>query len=281
MKWRGRAGSQNIEDRRGMSRRRHGRRSGASAGLVLVLLISALTGQNPLESDQHASVRLLRPWRRARLPPTTRRRSSSASYCRTPRRRGDGMLPESREAGTSRRCWCCSPAPRNRRAASGSRRWGRSTARPTARSISISSFFEELDAALRRARRLRAGLRRRARDRPSHPDADGPFAAGTVQPGSEPVSAEANALSVRQELQADCYAGVWGTTPRKQGLLEPGDVEEGLRAAAAIGDDRLQRQSQGPRGAGVVHPRVVGAAGRMVAPRTRNRAASIRCNTFR
>ena len=54
-----------------------------------------------------------------------------------------------------------------------------------------------------------------------------------------------NALSVRQELQADCYAGVWGRYAAQQNLLEPGDAEEGLRAAAAIGDDRLQQQSQG------------------------------------
>jgi len=56
---------------------------------------------------------------------------------------------------------------------------------------------------------------------------------------------EGNALSVRQELQADCYAGVWGHYAAQSGLLEPGDAEEGLRAAAAIGDDRLQRQTQG------------------------------------
>ena len=54
-----------------------------------------------------------------------------------------------------------------------------------------------------------------------------------------------NALSVRQELQADCYAGVWGHYAARDNLLEPGDAEEGLRAAAAIGDDRLQRQGQG------------------------------------
>jgi uncharacterized protein len=54
-----------------------------------------------------------------------------------------------------------------------------------------------------------------------------------------------NAESVRLELQADCYAGVWGHYAARRNLLEPGDAEEGLRAAAAIGDDRLQRQSQG------------------------------------
>jgi predicted metalloprotease len=55
--------------------------------------------------------------------------------------------------------------------------------------------------------------------------------------------ADANALSVRLELQADCFAGVWGHD--NQQLLDPGDVEEALTAASAIGDDRLQQQSQG------------------------------------
>jgi len=56
---------------------------------------------------------------------------------------------------------------------------------------------------------------------------------------------EANALSVRQELQADCYAGVWGHYAAKKGMVKPADVEDGLRAAASIGDDRLQKQTQG------------------------------------
>lgn len=55
--------------------------------------------------------------------------------------------------------------------------------------------------------------------------------------------AEGNALSVRVELQADCYAGVWAAQNRDR--LEAGDIEEGLRAAEAIGDDTLQRQAQG------------------------------------
>ena len=58
--------------------------------------------------------------------------------------------------------------------------------------------------------------------------------------------AEANALSVRMELQADCLAGVWGKrTDTMKGVLEPGDLEAALNAASAIGDDRLQQQTQG------------------------------------
>ncbi len=55
----------------------------------------------------------------------------------------------------------------------------------------------------------------------------------------------ANDLSVRMELQADCFAGIWGHSTSQRQILEQGDVEEGLNAAAAIGDDRLQRQTGG------------------------------------
>jgi uncharacterized protein len=54
-----------------------------------------------------------------------------------------------------------------------------------------------------------------------------------------------NQLSVRLELQADCLAGVWGHSTEQRNILEAGDVDEGLRAAAAVGDDRLQRMSSG------------------------------------
>jgi uncharacterized protein len=55
----------------------------------------------------------------------------------------------------------------------------------------------------------------------------------------------ANQLSVALELQADCFAGVWGHSTQQRNLLDPGDVDEGLKAAAAVGDDRLQRMSTG------------------------------------
>ena len=70
---------------------------------------------------------------------------------------------------------------------------------------------------------------------------------GKVHAAMERASRErANQLSVRQELQADCYAGIWANhANRSRHILEAGDVESGLNAAAAIGDDRLQKQTQG------------------------------------
>ena len=75
---------------------------------------------------------------------------------------------------------------------------------------------------------------------------------GRVRAAQQRQPSSANELSVRLELQADCFAGVWGHTAaqpnraaRGQVELEAGDVEQGLHAAAAIGDDRLQRMSTG------------------------------------
>ena len=57
---------------------------------------------------------------------------------------------------------------------------------------------------------------------------------------------EANRLQVKVELQADCFAGVWANKSDQQWkLIEPGDVEAAMKTAAAIGDDRLQKQAQG------------------------------------
>jgi predicted metalloprotease len=67
---------------------------------------------------------------------------------------------------------------------------------------------------------------------------------GQVQERQQRVGeVEANQLSVRIELQADCLAGIFGNYADKQDMIEPGDFDEGLRAASAIGDDRLQRNA--------------------------------------
>jgi predicted metalloprotease len=65
----------------------------------------------------------------------------------------------------------------------------------------------------------------------------------TRQQQAQPASA--NALSILAELQADCYAGVWAHSTYQRGLLEPGDIDEALIAAAAVGDDFLQKSATG------------------------------------
>jgi predicted metalloprotease len=69
--------------------------------------------------------------------------------------------------------------------------------------------------------------------------------AGGVREAQERDPGARNALSVRMELQADCFAGVWARDVADRGRLDPGDLEEGLRAAAAVGDDRIQRAATG------------------------------------
>jgi hypothetical protein len=61
----------------------------------------------------------------------------------------------------------------------------------------------------------------------------------------ESNSRQANPLSVKLELQADCFAGVWAHSTQQRGLLEKGDVQSALGAASAVGDDRLQKKATG------------------------------------
>jgi predicted metalloprotease len=68
---------------------------------------------------------------------------------------------------------------------------------------------------------------------------------GKVERAQRQNPDEANALSVKLELQADCLAGVWGHSTQQRNILEAGDVEEALNAASAVGDDRIQKQATG------------------------------------
>lgn len=65
------------------------------------------------------------------------------------------------------------------------------------------------------------------------------------QAQSRSSEVQANQLSVRLELQADCYAGIWAKSAQSRGQVEPGDYEEALKAASGVGDDNIQRRSQG------------------------------------
>jgi predicted metalloprotease len=62
---------------------------------------------------------------------------------------------------------------------------------------------------------------------------------------SQSRGSDANALSIKLELQADCFAGIWANSVQKEGVFEPGEVNEALDAAAAVGDDRIQQDTGG------------------------------------
>ncbi len=222
MKWQGRQRSTNIEDRRGM---RMGLPVGGGiGGIVLLLLFSALTGQNPADLINSA------PDSSSGAAPTTGTPTDEqgqfvATVLADTERvwgeifagRGSRYQPPPLvlfEQATQTACGVGQAAmgpfycPRDQK-------------------LYIDlSFFQELD------RRF---------------DAPGDFAQAYVI--AHEVAHHVQTLTgraqpgVQLELQADCYAGVWGN--HAADWLDPGDIEEGLAAAAAIGDDRLQQQSQG------------------------------------
>src|SRR5688572_1318398 len=241
MKWQGRAGSGNIEDRRGMG----GMAlpvGGGIGGLVLLLLFSALTGTNPLDmiSTSEPDSETVGTTGAGGSDPQAEfisvvLKDTEDVWSQIFRERGSTYQPPVLVLFTQATQSACGVG----QAAMGPFYC------PNDRKVYLDlSFFRDLDQRF---------------------GAPGDFAQAyvvahevghhvqTLSGVSERVQSarqraderEGNALSVRQELQADCYAGVWGHYAARRGLLEPGDAEEGLRAAAAIGDDRLQRQAQG------------------------------------
>jgi predicted metalloprotease len=240
MRWQGRRGSGNIEDRRGMGAALP--IGGGIGGLVLLLLFSALTGQNPVDlinSETGEPATIGTSGVREDDPQAQFVSVVLGDTEETWRQifgdRGEAYAPPILVLFTQATRSAC----------------GTGTAAmgpfycPVDRKVYLDlSFFRDLDQRF---------------------GAPGDFAQAyviahevghhvqTMTGVSERVSAmrgrvsegEGNTLSVRQELQADCFAGVWGFYAAKRDLLEPGDTEEGLRAAAAIGDDRLQQRGQG------------------------------------
>ena len=243
MRWQGRAGSGNIEDRRGMKMGLP--IGGGIGGIVLLLLFSALTGTNPLDlinSQPPASSETgetgtagLRDESPEGQMISVVLKSTEDVWSEIFRTQGATYQPPVLvlfEQATRSACGV------------GQSEMGPFYC-PADRKVYLDlSFFRELSQRF---------------------GAPGDFAQAyvvahevghhiqTLSGVSEQVAAarqqsgraQGNALSVRQELQADCFAGVWGHHAARSDLLEPGDAEEGLRAAAAIGDDRLQQQTQG------------------------------------
>jgi uncharacterized protein len=243
MQWRGRAESGNVEDRRGMGMGRMGLPVGGGiGGIVLLLLLSALTGQNPL--DMIGGVSGPAEEVGSGGPPANDPQSEFIRVVLGDTEETFNRVFSERGATYEEPTLVLFSGATQSACGVGQAEMGPFYC-PSDRKVYLDlTFFQELDQRF---------------------GAPGDFAQAyvvahevghhiqTLTGLSQRVSAarqqggeaEANALSVRQELQADCYAGVWGNYASQKGLLDPGDVEEGLRAAAAIGDDRLQRQTQG------------------------------------
>ena len=242
MRWQGRAGSGNVEDRRGMGMALPV--GGGIGGLVLLLLFSALTGTNPIDIINSS-------------PPASESTGTTGSDSleNDPQAQFVSVVLKDTEDVWNevfRQRGADYQEPRLvlfTDATQSGCGVGQSAMGPfycpNDQKVYLDlSFFRDLDARF---------------------GAPGDFAQAyvvahevghhvqTLTGTSQRVHAmqqqtgqrEGNQLSVRLELQADCYAGIWGHYAAQQNLLDPGDAEEGLRAAAAIGDDRLQRQSQG------------------------------------
>ena len=239
MRWRGRAGSGNVEDRRGMGMALPV--GGGIGGLVLLLLFSMLTGQNPIDYIDTSSPEQTTGTSGV---PSDDPQAEFVSVVLADTEDTWGEIFAQRGATYPQPTLVLFTEATQSACGVGQAAMGPFYC-PNDRKVYLDlSFFHDLETRF---------------------GAPGDFAQAYVvahevghhvqtvtglsdrlararQYGSE---REANALSVRQELQADCYAGVWGHYAARRGLLEPGDAEEGLQAAAAIGDDRLQRQTQG------------------------------------
>jgi uncharacterized protein len=239
MRWQGRAGSGNIEDRRGMGMALPV--GGGIGGLVLLLLFSMLTGQNPIDYIDTSTPEQTTG---TSSVPADDPQAEFVSVVLADTEDTWGEIFAQRGATYPKPTLVLFTEATQSACGVGQAAMGPFYC-PNDRKVYLDlSFFHDLETRF---------------------GAPGDFAQAYVvahevghhvqtvtglsdrlararQSGSE---REANALSVRQELQADCYAGVWGHYAARRGLLEPGDAEEGLQAAAAIGDDRLQRQTQG------------------------------------
>ncbi len=214
--------------------------------------------QRSAPSSQHS--------RRAGGAEQPRSRRPSISCCRCSRSTEDTWSQAAPAKGihyTPTNLVISTRSPTSRAAARRNRRWGRSTARPTRTSISTPNSSTSCRSASSAPGDFAMAYVDRARGRPSRPGPDGHARPGASSCRRAASETEGNAIQVKIELQADCYAGVWAANakdPEGQPVMEQGDFEEGMRAAEAIGDDTLQTRDAGHGRPRQLHPRHLGAA---------------------
>jgi predicted metalloprotease len=248
MRWGGQRESANIEDRRGMGPVGIGSGLGVG-GIVLVLVVSFLTGTNPLvllnmveNVQQETSPVADSPGQTG--PPTDELGRFAAVVLADTEDTWKALLPKLGRDYEEPRLVLFSGAVRSA-CGMGSSAVGPFYC-PGDRKVYLDlSFFNELSRRFGAPGDF-AQAYVIAHEVGHHVQNLLGIAERVAQLQRRGASSEANALSVRVELQADCLAGVWGYhASRDRNIIEPGDFEEGLRAASAIGDDRLQRMSQG------------------------------------
>jgi predicted metalloprotease len=240
MRWQGRSGSSNIEDRRGMGVGLP--IGGGIGGLVLLLLFSALTGTNPLdminsgssEPDSVGTSGVSSDDPQAQFMSVVLK-DTEDTWGEIFRQQGETYRDPTLVLFTQATQSACGLG----QAAMGPFYC------PTDQKVYLDlSFFRDLDQRFGAPGDF-AQAYVVAHEVGHHVQTLSGLTQRADAVRQRSGARQANALSVRLELQADCYAGVWGHYAAQRGLLDPGDAEEGLRAAAAIGDDRLQQETQG------------------------------------
>ena len=243
MRWRGERQSENIEDRRGMSR--GGIAIGGGLGSIVVLIIALLLGADPRQLLQQGPVE--DPAATQTSQPTSPQEDELKQFTRVVLASTEDVWTDLfRQAGGNYRKPTLVLFTDQVSSACGQA------------GASVGPFYCPEDEKLYLDFSFFRDLQTRFR-------APGDFAQayviahevghhvqnllGTMERVNaaqrQRGEAEANQLSVRLELQADFLAGVWAHYAQQKGLLEKGDIEEALSAASAVGDDRLQREAQG------------------------------------
>lgn len=240
MRWQGRRESSNVEDRRGRAPVGRMGIGGGLGGLLLLLLFAFLTDQNPL--DLLSDVDTTSPGPASTGVPATDESSrfmrvvladTEDTWTQILRERGERYEPTTLVLFSDSTTSACG--------------LGESATGPFYcpgdRNVYIDlTFFDELAQRFGAPGEF-AQAYVVAHEVGHHIQTLTGVSAQVNRARQRASESEANALSVRQELQADCYAGVWGYAAGRKGMLDTRDVEDGLRAAAAIGDDRLQKQA--------------------------------------